>query len=262
MQARLAGAAGRKRSCTAHRCADRAGVARLGIRSGRVRLAGQRARLLPRQLGQPHADRHDRAVRRKRPPAMRASSRPVSAPASPSSRLTISAIERDAGCAGAGQFGRPRGHFRQPAARGDGAGARHQGGVDQLHPIGGDANGAGLAWIRWRGSRSFPALPGLPADHEGGRAALRAACPRALPERRWRHRELERTCSRVSDVIVYASGAEEVTGRSCGPACPAIEYRHAPDGRYREVIVPIIRAAGGLPPPASEDAVRMASMDE
>jgi hypothetical protein len=66
-----------------------------------------------------------------------------------------------------------------------------------------------------------------------------------------------------SSVVIFASGAEEITSR-LRPGAHAIEYRHAPDvADIERVLLPIIRAAGGLPP-AAESALpkRLASMDE
>ena len=67
---------------------------------------------------------------------------------------------------------------------------------------------------------------------------------RISPARRWK-RPISTSCSRVSDVVVFASGAEEVLARlRAGVA--AIEYRHAPDtAEIERVLVPLIKAAEG-----------------
>ena len=190
---------------------------RRGHPPGRAGLAGQRARLLSRQHRRPHADRHDRAVHRRHrqlfalhrgPPRHRRHRRAAD-------DFGDRARPRRAGAC---QFGRPRGHLRQPPARGDGAGSQHQGGVDQLHPIGRNAKGAGRAGFAGARRRHFPAS-GFPADHEGRRPALRAAC-RASDRSDAGNARSRRHCSRVSDVVVFASGAEDVSGAGCGRALP------------------------------------------
>ncbi|WP_132957649.1 GntR family transcriptional regulator [Rhizobium sp. BK251] len=56
-----------------------------------------------------------------------------------------------------------------------------------------------------------------------------------------------------SRVVVYASGAEEIVAR-LPDGMQAIEYRHAPDvADIERVVVPIVRDAGMLTPPASGD---------
>ncbi len=67
-----------------------------------------------------------------------------------------------------------------------------------------------------------------------------------------------------ASVVIFASGAEEVTSR-LRLGAQAIEYRHAPDvADIERVILPIIRARGGLPPPATDNASpeRFAGIDK
>ena len=67
-----------------------------------------------------------------------------------------------------------------------------------------------LALARPAGARRRRvALPGFPADHEGRRAALCAACARASRRHRSKRRVLS-SCSPDASVVVYATGAESV----------------------------------------------------
>jgi hypothetical protein len=59
----------------------------------------------------------------------------------------------------------------------------------------------------------------------------------------------------VSDVVVFASGAEDVLAK-LKPGVAGIEYRHAPDtAEIERVLVPLIKAVYG----ASADEERKAS---
>ena len=89
--------------------------------------------------------------------------------------LTISAIERDADARARANSADLAVTFVNRQREVMALVPEHQGGVDQLHPVRGDAKGAGRAGFAVARRRHF-AASGFPADHEGGRAAFRAAC--------------------------------------------------------------------------------------
>ena len=171
-----------------------------------------------------------------------------------------SAIETRSRPAGARQFGRSRRHLRQPPARGDGSGPEHQGRVDQLHPLGGNAKGAGLARSAVAGRGHF-ATSGFPADHEGRRAALRAAC-RASDRRDAGDRRISTHLLADRDVVVFASGAEDVLRRLRPGRCRRSSTATPPiPPRSSALVVPLITraAARGIAAQGKESVVRVSA---